>query len=145
MIILSKNIKLFDKTAIKFLAVGVVNTLVGTGVMFLCYNLFHLNYWISSAANYIVGSIVSFFLNKYFTFKSKEKTLKQVLLFAVNIGLCYFLAYGIAKPFVALVLGLAAKALRENIAMLVGAVLFVGFNYFGQRLIVFKTAEKDEQ
>ena len=145
MIALSKNIKLFDKTTIKFLAVGVVNTLVGTSVMFLCYNLFHLNFWISSAANYIVGSIVSFLLNKYFTFKSSEKSLKQVLLFAVNIGLCYFLAYGIAKPLVTLILGFAVKSLRENIAMLVGAILFVGFNYFGQRFIVFKTAGKDGQ
>ena len=32
---------LLDKTVIKFLAVGVVNTLVGCGTMFLLYNLAH--------------------------------------------------------------------------------------------------------
>ena len=29
--------KLIDKTTIKFILVGIVNTLVGTGVMFLMY------------------------------------------------------------------------------------------------------------
>lgn len=71
--------KLIDKTTIKFLVVGVVNTLVGTGIMFFLYNVVHLNYWISSAANYIMGSIVSYFLNKYFTFQNKEQTVQQVI------------------------------------------------------------------
>lgn len=41
--------------------VGVINTLVGTGVMFAAYNLLHLSYWVSSASNYVVGSIVELF------------------------------------------------------------------------------------
>ena len=53
-----------DKKLIKFLLVGLINTAVGAGVMFLLYNLGHFNYWISSACNYIVGGIVSFVLNK---------------------------------------------------------------------------------
>lgn len=54
-----KKSKLIDITTIKFLIVGVINTLVGTGVMFVLYNFFSVSYWISSAANYVVGSIVS--------------------------------------------------------------------------------------
>ena len=50
--------KFMDLTTLKFLAVGVVNTLVGTGLMFVLYNIFSVNYWISSASNYIVGSII---------------------------------------------------------------------------------------
>ena len=64
--------KYIDITTVKFLIVGVINTMVGTGVMFVFYNVFSLSYWISSASNYVVGSIVSYFLNKYFTFQSKE-------------------------------------------------------------------------
>ena len=63
-----------DITFLKFVLVGVVNTVVGTAVMFLAYNLLHLSYWVSSAANYIVGSICSYFLNKYFTFQNKSKS-----------------------------------------------------------------------
>ncbi len=53
--------KVVDWITIKFLIVGVINTLVGTGVMFLCYNVVHTGYWAASAMNYIIGSIVSFF------------------------------------------------------------------------------------
>ena len=54
----------FDVTMIKFILVGIVNTAVGMGTMFICYNFFHLSYWISSASNYVVGSIVSYFLKQ---------------------------------------------------------------------------------
>ena len=64
------GIRIFDRTILKFLIVGVVNTLFGTAVMFSLYNLAGCSYWISSAANYILGSILSFFLNKYFTFQN---------------------------------------------------------------------------
>ena len=62
-----KKQKLIDITTVKFLLVGVINTLVGTGTMFGLYNCLGCSYWVSSAGNYIVGSIVSYFLNKYFT------------------------------------------------------------------------------
>ena len=62
-----KNI--LDITFWKFVLVGIVNTLVGTAVMFAAFNVLLLSYWISSASNYVVGSIVSYFLNLYFTFQ----------------------------------------------------------------------------
>lgn len=62
--------KFFDPSMLRFLLVGVVNTLVGAGIMFLLYNLAGCSYWLSSAANYIVGGVVSYFLNKYYTFKN---------------------------------------------------------------------------
>ena len=74
--------KWIDGTLLRFLLVGVINTLVGCGTMFLLYNLAHWSYWSSSAANYIVGGIVSFFLNKYFTFRKKDWSWGQVSRFA---------------------------------------------------------------
>ena len=130
--------QLFDRTVIKFLAVGVVNTLVGCGTMFLLYNLAHCSYWASSAANYVVGGIVSFFLNKYFTFQNKERSWKQLGMFVINITICYLLAYGMAKPVVSWILHDQSKSMQENLSMLVGMGAFVVFNYVGQRLVVFK-------
>ena len=127
-----------DITFLKFIIVGVLNTLVGTTVMFVCYNALHFNYWFSSAMNYVLGSIVSYFLNKYFTFKNNEHSWKIVVKFVVNITVCYLLAYGIAKPLVALLLTNQPKAIQENGAMLVGMCLFVILNYIGQRFFAFK-------
>ena len=130
--------KFMDITTLKFLVVGVVNTLVGTGLMFVLYNIFSVNYWISSASNYIVGSIVSYFLNKYFTFQNKERSAKQVIRFIVNITLCYLIAYGLAKPAVSAVLSGMSEKVQGNCSMLVGMCLFVALNYLGQRFFVFK-------
>ena len=130
--------KVVDWITIKFLIVGVINTLVGTGVMFLCYNVVHTGYWAASAMNYIIGSIVSFFLNKYFTFQRKRRSFGEIIRFALNITVCYALAYGIAKPCVHGVLGGYSLAVRDNAAMLAGMCLFVSFNYFGQRFFVFR-------
>ena len=65
---------LFDAKLWKFLLVGVINTLVGTAIMFGLYNIAGCSYWVSSAANYVLTSILSFFLNKYFTFRSRERS-----------------------------------------------------------------------
>lgn len=135
--------KLIDKTTFKFVFVGVINTLVGTSVMFVAYNLLNLSYWVSSASNYIIGSIVSYFLNKYFTFQNRERSWEQIIKFIINITICYIIAYGLAKPLVYNLLKGYSIQIRDNFAMLVGMCLFVGLNYFGQRFIVFKkTNEK---
>lgn len=166
--LINKFLGLFDKKLIKFIIVGVINTLVGTAIMFGLYNLIlprlgwfpegvdtelnifgktivlsDMNYWIASAANYILTSILSFFLNKYFTFKNKDSSPKVVLRFIVNIAVCYFLAYGIAKPLAIWLLSGASEKVQSNIAMIVGMCFFTGFNYLGQRLFAFKEpAEK---
>ncbi len=129
--------KFLDITTLKFLAVGVINTLVGTGLMFVLYNIFSVNYWISSASNYIVGSIVSYFLNKYFTFQNRERSVRQIIRFVVNITLCYLVAYGMAKPLVSAVLSGMSEKVQGNCSMLCGMCLFVALNYLGQRFFVF--------
>ena len=133
--------KIIDKTTIKFVLVGIINTAVGTAVMFVLYNLFCANYWFASAMNYVVGSIVSYFLNKYFTFQNTEKSFKQVMRFIVNITICYLVAYGIAKPAVRFVLSGCSINIQENVAMLAGMCIFVGLNYVGQRFVVFRNGE----
>lgn len=127
-----------DKTFIKFVFVGVLNTLFGTAIMLICYNLIHLNYWVSSACNYIFGSILSYFLNKNFTFQNKEQSWGVVGRFIINILICYLLAYGIAKPLVRFLLSESTKVIQENGAMLVGMVLFTIINYWGQKYFAFK-------
>ena len=136
--------KKIDTTPVKFVLVGVVNTIVGTSVMFIMYNVFSFNYWISSAANYVVGSIVSYFLNKYFTFQDKEKSWKTVVRFVLNISVCYLIAYGLARPLVRMALGGFSQTIQENIAMLAGMCLFVVVNYIGQRFFVFRNGKNEK-
>ena len=130
---------IIDKKLLKFVLVGIVNTLVGTAIMFGLYNLAGCSYWVSSAANYVIGSILSYVLNK----KHQGQIAQSALRFTGNIAVCYLLAYGIAKPAVRAILTGATQQVQENIAMLAGMILFTGFNYLGQRYFVF--GEKNEE
>lgn len=145
--------KILNSSFLRFLIVGVINTAVGTAVMFGLYNLAGLHewgkvgYWLSTIGNYTVGSVVSFFLNKHFTFKNKEKGKAVVIRFVVNIAVCMTLAYGIAQKAVEAVLAdtfLSAR-MQGNISMLVGMVLFVLLNYFGQRFFAFRKRGETEK
>ena len=138
---MKKLLSLVDAKLLRFLIVGVINTLVGMAIMFGLYNLAGASYWVSSAANYVLTSILSFFLNKYFTFRNREQSWSQVLRFVINIAVCYLLAYGIAKPLCLRLLANATVQARDNVSMLVGMVLFTGLNYLGQRLFAFKSSE----
>ena len=127
-----------DKTVLKFLLTGVLNTLIGTGVMFLLYNLAECSYWVSSAANYVVGGVVSFFLNKYFTFQNKTWEWAQVAKFALSVAVCWLVGYGLAKPLVLYLLRGCTVKVQENAAMLVGMCLYTALNYFMQRFFAFR-------
>ena len=129
---------LFDEKLWKFLLVGVLNTLVGNGLMFLLYNLAGFSYWPATGLSYALASVMSYFLNRYFTFKYQGSGWETALRFALNIAVCYGLAYGIAKPLIRLILSGAAEKVRDNVAMLAGMCLFVGFNYLGQRFFAFR-------
>ncbi len=133
--------KFLDKTFWKFIIVGVVNTLFGAAIMFGMYNLLHFDYWISTVANYFFASILSYFLNKYFTFEDKTKSVGTVVKFTVNIVVCYVIAYGVAKPLAGWMFSGFELKVQENVAMLAGMGFFVILNYIGQRWLVF--TEKD--
>jgi len=130
--------KLVDPSVPKFLLVGVLNTLVGSGIMFLLYNVAGCPYWPSVCANYVCGGILSYFLNKYFTFQNKERSWGQVGRFVVTVAVCMLIAYGLAKPAVRWVLSGLDERIQENGAMLVGMGLYTVLNYFGQRFFAFK-------
>ena len=127
------------KSFITFMAVGIVNTLVGTAIMLVLYNVFGCSYWVSSFFDYFAGSILSYFLNKHFTFHYQGSDWRSIVRFAINIVVCYLIAYSMALPLTRLALESMhlSKPVVENIAMLVGTGLFMVINYTGQKFYAF--------
>lgn len=136
--------KLIDAKLIKFLAVGILNTIVGAGIMFLLYNCFKCSYWLASSCNYIFGGVLSFILNKYFTFNNKQKSIKQIIEFILTIIICYLIAYIAAKNIIHYFLRNKSIMLRDNVAMITGMCLYTGLNYIAQRFFIFRD-KKNEQ
>ena len=74
----------------KYLLVGVVNTLIGFGFIFL-FVFLGLEAELANLLGYCIGITCSYFLNKYFTFKARAKNdflkfiLSMVLAYGVNL------------------------------------------------------------
>jgi putative flippase GtrA len=135
---LYEEYKDFIMEVIHFGIVGVMNTLIGWVIMAGLYNLAHFNYWLSSGISYFVGSVYSYFMNSRLTFKVEKKDKWLPWRFALNIIVCYGIAYGIAKPTVKHLLSSQPTVVVENVAMLLGMCLFIVMNFFGQKLFVFR-------
>lgn len=133
---------LFDEKLWKFLLVGVLNTLVGNGLMFLLANVAGVPYWPATGLSNGLASVMSYFLNRYFTFKYQGTGWETALRFALNIAVCYGVAYGLAyslaKPLLQLIFSNLTEKGIKNLTMLVGMCLFVVCNYFGQRFFAFR-------
>ena len=129
--------KLIDPSMWKFLLVGAANTLLSMVLMFL---LEFMGYWPSTAIAYVAGAVLSFFLNRSFTFKSKAAFWPSVVRFALNVAVCYLIAYSVAQPLVTWVLARTSLSLlwQERIAKLLGMGLYTVLNYFGQRFFAFR-------
>ena len=124
---------------VKFIIVGIGNTVFSAIIMFLLYNVAGFGYWGSSSVGYILGSISSFVLNKNFTFQNKDSIVKTAMKFTINIMVCYLIAYSLAKPIVNLILSktFLSQNITEQISMLFGMCIFTVINYVGQRCFVF--------
>lgn len=118
--------------------VGVANTLMGLVIMEVLYNLIHMNYWLSSGISYFVGSVFSYHANGRLTFKVEHRDKRLPWRFAVNIIVCYLVAFGVAQPLVRQVLASQPEVIVDNVAMILGMGLFIFMNFFGQKLFVFR-------
>lgn len=134
--------RLFDRSLWIFLLIGVGNTLLSFVIMQGMYALGWGGYWLSSAFAFALTSVLSFFLNKRFSFRNRDSVKHTAWRFALVIGVCYLLAYSAAQPATAWLLDRllspgALKVSNDQIALFVGQVLFTGLNYLGQRFFAF--------
>ena len=135
---MKKLLSLLDIKMWKFLSVGILNFTVDHIIAFLLINLTDLNMWWCTAIPCAVASVQSYFLNKHFTFKNKEKGWKPAARFATTIACCWVVANLIAVPAVQWLLRDVQEAWRDNLTKVVETCLFSTCNYLGQRLFTFR-------
>lgn len=74
---------------VKYGMVGVLNTLVTLGVIFLCKSVIGINPMLSNMLGYIAGVINSFIWNKTWVFRSDGSYRREALKFVLGFALCY--------------------------------------------------------
>ncbi|WP_088073003.1 GtrA family protein [Gottfriedia luciferensis] len=130
-----------NRTFIRFIAVGVANTIVGLLSIYLLLHLVGLSYWWSTFLGNAIGACISFILNRNFTFKSHGSVTKSIPLFILVILVCYFISYNLGAKIIDYSLAnqnLLPDKFKTDLAVLFSSGLYTILNYFGQKLFVFK-------
>ena len=122
----------FIKQFSKFIIVGIINTLLTFLVFKILTDLLLINDSISNISGYIIGVINSFFLNKFWTFKSRIISFKEFISF-VSIFLISF-----SLQFIAYITLRNVFSINKDIAFLGGMVIYTLTNFLLNKYITFK-------
>ena len=129
---------------VKYCTVGVLNTLVCLGVIFICKSLCGFNPYLSNALGYIAGVINSFLWNKKWVFNSDGHMINEAAKFLCGFGICYALQFIIVwamtqsafgeKEFEIWVFTLSGY----GVATLIGSIAYTIANFIYNRLVTFR-------
>lgn len=97
---LSKVYKLFDTMLVRYLVAGGISAMVLIGGLYILHGLFDLWYVAASSLSFLVAVVVSFLLQKYWTFQDRVADVARrqfvyylliaLINLAINAGLMYF-------------------------------------------------------
>ena len=119
-----------DASAARFLLVGVGNTLAGLVIIFVAKAI-GIGDVMANAAGYGAGLVLSFVLNKRWTFRHDGPVFSTLVRFIVVIGLAY-----VAN--LAFVLGaISVLGINSYIAQALGIPVYTAVAYLGSRWYVF--------
>lgn len=123
--------KLFSNKIIRFLFVGVLNTVVWYAIYYLQLKL-GINYILSNVIAYILATIHSYLWNKFFTFKTKEQSKEEIIRF---ILVCFAsLAIGSCT----LYLWVSILGIDKSTAGIINMFVTTIINWFGHNYFSFK-------
>ena len=118
---------------VKYNLVGIVNTTIGFSIIFSLMFL-GVSAILSNAIGYAIGSIVSYYLNKKYTFNSKEKSKTQAIKFFVVLGVSYLINF--------IVLKWLLEFMNPYLAQLISAVVYTLSSFLLVKFLVFKDTIK---
>lgn len=117
---------------LRYAMVGVVNTGLGYAVIFGCMYLAGLGPIASNMIGYAVGLVVSYTLNRSFTFRSQGARKAEMIRFGVIFVLAYVANLGV------LVVLVQGAGMHEGLAQVVAGVVYFGLSYLLNRYYVFR-------
>ncbi len=142
------------KEFIKYCLVGMINTLAGISTAYICLNILSQSYLVSTTAAYITGIIVSFTLNKVFTFTNKSKKIallffKFVITMLPSYALSYYLGWLLSRlfekfnfyiaieKFAGLTFNISEQKVSDNIAIIISMTIYLILGYAINKYIIF--------
>jgi putative flippase GtrA len=116
----------------KYLNVGILNTLIGFLVIFFCLNILKINYHLSYFIGYAVGLIISFSLNKRYTFNNNSKWHHLLLPFIIIFLFSYLTSHLILMVLV------EKFYFNMNISVIISMFVYTVLSYLLNRKLFLK-------
>lgn len=124
---------------IRFLLVGLGNTLLSAVLMLVLYNGLGVHPVLSSGIAYVAGAIMSFFVNRSYTFSSQERFWRSAIKFAINVAVLWAITTPLLQPWaVAQLTDLVGVRMANNLSLIGCMGIYTVLNYLGQRFFAFR-------
>ena len=122
---------------IKFSIVGFINTAGSYLLFFILLEFAQVNYLVSSVGSYILGILISYFGNKYWTFRIIRSgwRLEFIKFIILNIA-------GLAINALIMLLLVENYNLNPYVAQLIAMSVVIFYNFFGSKFWVFRDTGK---
>ncbi|MGL4294013.1 MAG: GtrA family protein [Bacteroidales bacterium] len=116
---------------LKFLGIGVLNTLVTLFVIYILMSL-NVNYKLSNLIGYIAGVVNSFVWNKTWVFGSKNNIFREIAGFLFSFCICYGIQY------LMLMWMVEYRLWNTYLAQLIAMGVYTVLNFLMNRFITFR-------
>ena len=155
--------RVFDRTMLLYLVLGIVNYGVCNAIMLIVHHVLHVDRTPSLLLEFFLQTGISFLLNRYVTFHGIEISRWWPLKFVVSVGLSYLVAKVlllhvfefliIRRPLCTLALWLHRTVVPDSdyakfldsLVMLGTTFIYCVVNYVGQRYYVFRPRKQDTE
>lgn len=121
---------------LRFCSVGVLNTLVGFAIIFGLMRFGGVQYLLANAAGYAVGMVLSFTLNRSWTFAHKGPILHSALQWTLVIAVAY--AANISVVFAAH----EYFGIDRYLSQAFGVFAYTGLSFLGGRYFAFSPRQE---
>lgn len=125
------------RQSFRFAVVGVLNTAIGLAAIYSVMFFFQTGPAIANAIGYLVGLIVSFALNRIWTFNSSRPIGHVLPKYMLVAATCYFLNLGVV------LVATSAHSVDPYLAQLFGVAIYTVSMFFGCRTLVFSLRHPD--
>ncbi|MBT2681024.1 GtrA family protein [Bacillus sp. ISL-35] len=129
---------------LRFMLVGMLNTMIGMGLMILLKNGLDWPYWHATFTGNTIGAAVSFILNRAFTFKSSVSIREGAPRFILVVLISYILSFSVSHSITERINEITIANIYlslDTIAIILGSIFYTITNFIGQKLFVFKEGE----
>lgn len=122
---------------LRFGLVGILNTLIGLSCIYLVIYFFNADAGIANAVGYAIGLLVSFLLNRMWTFNDNKRIAAVLPKFLLVAVISYLLNLA------AVVIGNRHFGINPYVVQLLGMMVYTPIMFAGCRIFVFNSTANE--